>query len=61
MIAEESTETARACFIGVNAVEHERLNVAVENNSDKFVCLVHDRAAAIAADDVCIGDEITMR
>ncbi len=41
MIAEESTETARACFIGVNTVEDERLNVA--------------------ADDVCIGDEITMR
>ena len=48
-------------FVGVNAIEDERLNVAVENDADKFVRLVHDRAAAVAADDVGGGDEVVGR
>ena len=48
---------ARLC-VGVNAIEHERLNVAVKNNADEFVCFVHHRAAAVAADDVGVGNEI---
>src|SRR5204863_69744 len=38
----------------------QRLNVAVENDADEFVCLVHHRTAAIAANDVCVGNEIEM-
>ena len=48
-------------FVGVNAIEHERLNVAVENDPDEFSGLVHHRAAAVAANDVGIGDEIESR
>ena len=48
-------------FVGENAIEHERLNVAVENDADEFVRLVHDRAAAVAADDVGVGNEIEWR
>src|SRR5207245_10334930 len=44
--------------IGVNTIQHERLNVAVENDADEFVCLVHYRAAAVAADDIRVGNEI---
>jgi hypothetical protein len=39
-------------FVGENAIEHERLNVAVENDADEFVRFVHHRAADVAADDV---------
>src|SRR5947207_15749447 len=44
--------------IGVNAIQPQRLNVAVENDADEFVCLVHYRAAAVAADDIRVGNEI---
>src|SRR5664279_3049551 len=48
-------------FVGVNAIEHERLNVAVEDDADEFVRFVHDWTAAIAADDVGVGNEIEWR
>ncbi len=48
-------------FVGENAVEDERLNVAVENDSHEFAGLVHDRTAAVTADNVSIGDKIEMR
>jgi hypothetical protein len=48
-------------FVGENAVEDERLDIAVENDANEFVVLVHDRAAAVASDDVCVGNEIEMR
>ena len=44
--------------VGVNTVENQRLDVAVENDSDKFAGFVDYRAAAVAADDVRVGDEI---
>src|SRR5207249_11792244 len=47
--------------IGVDAIENQRLDVAVKNDPDEFVRLVYDRAAAVAADDVCIGNKIEMR
>jgi hypothetical protein len=48
-------------FVGVNAIEHERLNIAVENDADEFVHFVHDRAAAVAADDVGVRDKVIFR
>src|SRR5213076_1686120 len=47
-------------LVAENAVEHERLNVTVENDANKFAGFVHDRPAAVAADDVGVGDEIEM-
>ena len=34
------------------------MNVAVENDADEFVHFVDDRTAAVAADDVRVGNEI---
>src|SRR5690349_13863327 len=48
-------------FIGENAIEHERLNIAVKNNTDEFVGFVDDGTAAVATDDVSIGNEIEFR
>src|SRR5882672_11245708 len=45
-------------FVGENAVENERLDVAIENDANEFAGLVHDRAAAIPSDDVGVGNEI---
>src|SRR6266511_6456262 len=44
--------------VGVSAIGTERLNVTVENNADEFICFVHHRTAAVAADDVGVGNEI---
>src|SRR5437762_10875652 len=44
--------------VGEREVQHERLDVAVENNADKFRVAVDHRAAGIAADDVRRADEI---
>lgn len=60
MIGVESTLTARAC-IGERAIEHERLNIPVKNDADEFAGFVHDGTAAVAADDVSIGNEIEFR
>src|SRR6266581_3217905 len=46
--------------IGVDAIENQRLDIAVKNDPDEFVRLVYDRAAAVAADDVCVGNKIEM-
>jgi hypothetical protein len=48
-------------FVTEDAVEHERLNVAVENDADELVRLVYDRAAAVAADDVGVRDKVIFR
>ena len=48
-------------LIVVAVVEDERLDVAVEDQADDFVVSVHDRAARVAADDVCRGDEVERR
>src|SRR6266403_402945 len=47
--------------VGINAIGHQRLNVAVEDDAYEFVRLVYNRAAAVTADDVCVGNEIEMR
>ena len=48
-------------LIGVNEVEHQRLDVAVEDDAALFARLVHHRAAAVAADDVGRADEVERR
>src|SRR5439155_21756535 len=45
-------------FVGENTVEHERLNVAVENDADKFIGFVYHWTAAVPANDVGVGNEI---
>ena len=47
--------------IGVNAIQHQRLNVAVENDADQLGIFVDDRAAGIATDDVGRANEIERR
>ena len=47
-------------FVGENAIEHERLNVAVENYADEFVRFVDHRTAAVTANDVRVGNEIKL-
>src|SRR5437016_13204853 len=44
--------------IGQNTIEHESLNVAVENDANKFVFLSHHQAAAVAHDDIAVRNEI---
>ena len=36
------------------------MNVAVENDADEFIRFVYHRAATVAADDVCVGNEIEL-
>src|SRR5213593_2699469 len=51
-----------ACFLlREQEVEHERIDVAVENNSHQLGIPVDDRAAGIAPDDVGGADEIEGR
>ena len=47
--------------IVIGEIEHERLDVAVEDQADEFTTRIHDRAARIAPDDVCRGDEVEWR
>src|SRR5262245_10530345 len=47
--------------VGVQVVEHKRLDVAVENDTDQLARLVHDGTARIAADDVARADEVEGR
>lgn len=47
--------------VGVNEVEHQRLNVAVEDQPDDFACAVDDRAAGVTADDVGRADKVKRR
>src|SRR5438552_7569762 len=44
-----------------NAIEDQGLNVPVENDPDELVVLVYDRASAVAANDVGVGNEIEWR
>jgi hypothetical protein len=48
-------------FVGKDAIENERMNVAIENDPDKFVRLVYNRTATIATGDVRVGDETKIR
>jgi hypothetical protein len=47
-------------FVGENAIQHERLNITVENYADKFVRFVDYRTATVAANDVRVGNEIKL-
>ena len=48
-------------LVGVDEVEHQRLDVAVEDEPDHLALAVHHRAARVAADDVGRGDEVERR
>ena len=48
-------------LVGVHEVEHERLDVAVENQADDFRIPIDDGASRIAADDVGRADEVERR
>src|SRR5262249_35193240 len=43
---------------GIREVEHQRLNVTVEDEADNLTVAVDDGAAAVAADDVGRADEV---
>ena len=60
-MAAESTRNGARLFVGENAIEDERLNVAVENYSNELVVLVHNRTSAVAANNVGVGNEIKFR
>ena len=47
-------------FVRENAIEHERLNVVVENDANEFVRFVDHRTAAVAANDIRVGNEIKL-
>ena len=48
-------------FIGVGEIEHQRLNIAVEDNSHVLAGFVDDRTAAVAAYDVGSAHKIEWR
>ena len=48
-------------LVGVDEIEHERLDVAVEDDAHHLARSVDDRAARVAADDVGRADEIERR
>ena len=48
-------------LLGVDEVQHQRLDVAVEDQADHLGVLVDHRAARVAADDVGRADEVERR
>ena len=56
----ESTEIARFTDV-VNEVTDQRLNVAVEDQSDEFAVLIDSRRTRITADDVVRRNEVERR
>src|SRR4051794_36201686 len=48
-------------FLSINEVEHQRLDVAVKDQTDDLGVLIDDGAARVAADDVGGADEIERR
>ena len=61
MMPGECTDTARACSSRVDEVQHQRLDVAVEDQADHLGVAVDHRAAGVAADDVGRADEVERR
>src|SRR5947208_2174733 len=48
-------------LFSVNEIEHQRLNVTVEDQTDNFTITIDDRAAGVATDDVGRADEVIGR
>ena len=45
-------------LVAVDEIEHQRLDVAVEDDPDELALAIHHRAAGISADDIRGGDEV---
>ena len=48
-------------LVGIDVVQYQRLNVAVEDDPHQFAGPVYDRAARVSADDIRGIDEIEGR
>lgn len=48
-------------LVGIDVVQYQRLNVAVEDDPHQFASPVYDRAARVSADDIRGIDEIEGR